>query len=643
MIGFQSFAFDAIRSTDDKTETPNCATIVRTSSAGTDNQTVCPDSPIIVISYVVGNGGTGATISGLPAGITMTYSAAAQTATIAGSSPFSGVYNYTITTVGGACASSLNGTITVSPNVSLSLSSAPATTAQTVCLGTPIVPIVYVAGNGATGATIIGLPSGVTAAYAGGIFTISGTPTISGSYNYSVSTSGGCSFETLTGIIIVSPNVSLNLTSSAATANQTVCPDTAIFPIQYVAANGAIGVTASGLPSGVTGTYVSGAYTISGTPTAPGIYPYSVITIGGCGSVILSGMIEVYPNATIALTSALATDHQIVCDGSPLVNIVYTIGNGATGASLVAGNFPAGITSNFAGSAFTISGTPTVSGVFNYSIMTTGGCGSAEISGTITVVPNASLTLTSGTPNQTLCEGWPMFPIVYHTENSVGITATGLPDGVTATLSAGEVTVSGVPVAAGLYNFAIVTAGSCSAGTQSGTIVVNPNMILSLQCTTMTANSITFDWMDVPGATSYEYAYAIGSGTQVSGSVSGVSDFTVTGVSMGQTVVFQIVGINGPVCAMPDVVTCLLQPLANETFGDDNFAHYPNPMTEVLYLEYDKPFTNITIYNAIGQQVLRQNIGATQATIGVSQLQSGIYFAKVGTSAGSKTIRLVKN
>ena len=48
----------------------------------------------------------------------------------------------------------------------------------------------------------------------------------------------------------------------------------------------------------------------------------------------------------------------------------------------------------------TISGTPTVSGVFNYTVTTTGGCPPATATGTITVTPLN--TIASGT-NQTVC------------------------------------------------------------------------------------------------------------------------------------------------------------------------------------------------------------------------------------------------
>jgi hypothetical protein len=59
------------------------------------------------------------------------------------------------------------------------------------------------------------------------------------------------------------------------------------------------------------------------------------------------------------------------------------------------------VTAAFASNTITISGTPTVSGTFNYSIPLTGGCGAVNATGTITVTPNNTASAASTTP--TLC------------------------------------------------------------------------------------------------------------------------------------------------------------------------------------------------------------------------------------------------
>ena len=95
------------------------------------------------------------------------------------------------------------GTIIVNPNAAISLTSAASTAAQTLCINTAITGITYSVSGGGTGAGVSTLPAGVSGSYSGGVFTISGTPTVAGTYNYTVTTTGSCTQTTATGSIVV--------------------------------------------------------------------------------------------------------------------------------------------------------------------------------------------------------------------------------------------------------------------------------------------------------------------------------------------------------------------------------------------------------------------------------------------------------
>jgi hypothetical protein len=206
------------------------------------------------------------------------------------------------------------------------------------------------------------LPPGVTGNYSRGKITISGIPTESGTFNYTIMLTDGCGNVTANGTITVKPNIPITLTSATGTDNQTVCINTPITNITYTT-TGATGATFSDLPPGVIGNYADGNITISGIPMASGTFNYSVTLKGTCGNVM--GSITVKPNNTITLTSDVGTDNQTVCINTPITNITYTT-TGATGAMF--SGLPAGITGKYEGDNITISGIPTVSGTFNYTI-----------------------------------------------------------------------------------------------------------------------------------------------------------------------------------------------------------------------------------------------------------------------------------
>ena len=360
-------------------------------TSGSNNQSVCENVAIGNIDYTISGGGNNATASGLPPGVTGVY--VAGVFTISGTPTTPGTYNYTVTATGLCLPNSLTGTITVNPDAAIALTSA--NNIQSLCINIPIVDINYNITGGGTGATVAGLPAGVTGTYSGGIFTITGSPTVTGTFNYTVTTTGTCVQKTATGTITVNPDATLTLSSPAATTNQAVCENVAIANITYTVGGGGTGGTISGLPPGVTGVYAAGVITISGTPTTVGTYNYTVNTTGTCIQRTATGSITVNPDAAIVLTSAASTNNQVLCMNSTLTNILYTITGGGTGG--IVSGLPTGVTGSYAGGVFTITGAPTVSGTFNYTVTTTGTCVQKSATGTITVnqLPSASFTFTA--------------------------------------------------------------------------------------------------------------------------------------------------------------------------------------------------------------------------------------------------------
>jgi hypothetical protein len=87
-------------------------------------------------------------------------------------------------------------------------------------------------------------------------------------------------------------------------------------------------------------------------------------------------------STTVCLNAAIAPSITINTTGATGIT-----NEGVSGANVL----PAGVSATWASNTITISGTPTVSGTFNYSILLTGGCGTVNATGTITVQTQPSI------------------------------------------------------------------------------------------------------------------------------------------------------------------------------------------------------------------------------------------------------------
>lgn len=235
---------------------------------------------------------------------------------------------------------------------------------------------------------------------------ISGTPTVVGNYSYSVTSTNGTIFsDTLSGTIKVidTPVPLLSLTSATGTNLQKVVQGNNMTNVEYTWSGSAVdaiitwtGTTsATNPPDGITvNKDVSNEkITISGAPSTPGTYTWSVIsTDNTLNSQALSGSLTVSIPPQVTLTSSAGTDAQTVPFCQSITNIVYTYGGSATSATLTwsgtpsSSTIPAGmtVTTNSTAKTVTISGTPYLAGTFGYSIVSTDGTNnSSSLNGSI--------------------------------------------------------------------------------------------------------------------------------------------------------------------------------------------------------------------------------------------------------------------
>ncbi|MBS1918657.1 MAG: lamin tail domain-containing protein [Bacteroidetes bacterium] len=245
----------------------------------------------------------------------------------------------------------------------------------------------YQVGNGYVGNTITGTSGGGP---------ISFNPVFSaGTYRVIATNTNNC-------IDTMNANAVININFSPAKPIITPVPGTTICEGGSVTFFGPVSSFTYQWYQG--GTAISEANSNSYTTGTAGSYTLIVTSISNsCPSQASDpANITVNLNSTISLTSAAGTNNQSFCQGTTLTPITYAVGGGATGANV--SGLPAGVSGSFSGGVFTISGTPTASGIFNYTVTTTGPCTNVSATGRITVNATPVITLTSPNPI-TVCSG----------------------------------------------------------------------------------------------------------------------------------------------------------------------------------------------------------------------------------------------
>jgi hypothetical protein len=68
---------------------------------------------------------------------------------------------------------------------------------------------------------------------------------------------------------------------------------------------------------------------------------------------------------------------------------------------------------------------------------------------------------------------------------------------------------------------------------------------------------------------------------------------------------------------------------------------YPNPATEIVNIKSDYNITSVDVMNFAGQTVLiNRNVESKTAKLDVTSFKAGVYFVKVSTTEGIRTVKI---
>lgn len=126
--------------------------------------------------------------------------------------------------------------------------------------------------------------------------------------------------------------------------------------------------------------------------------------------------------------------------------------------------------------------------------------------------------------------------------------------------------------------------------------------------------------------------------------VFGYEEIMLTGLTVGNTYTFRIYKYNtqDTIGDTMDVKLWSSDTLSNDEVLADEFAFYPNPVTNVLNIKAKNIIQNVTAFNILGQEVINLTPNAMQSSVDMSQLNNGTYFVKVTMNGATKTIRIIK-
>lgn len=384
--------------------------------------------------------------------------------------------------------------------------------------------------NGGTppwsGYQVTNLPAGVAiTGTTANTVTISGTPTQAGTFNLNVSATDGSTGNgpytvgqaftlTVTGPTLTLAPASTALNATYATAfTQAFSTTGGVGPYTYA--------VSGTLPAGVS---LSGA-TLSGTPTAPGSYSFT-ITATDTGASGVGAPFTTSRAYTLEVAAPTLTLTPTTLPAST-AGTVYTQALSASGGvapysfALSAGTLPAGLTLASSG---TLAGTPTEAGTFNVSVTATDTYGQAVTRAYALEVAQPTLTLAPGggaLPNATAGAAFSQSLVVSGGIAPYTATLSGaLPTGIT--FNPATLAFAGTPTESGTFTFD-VTATDSTGGTP-GTVtatysltVLVPTLSLSPEAVQGATAGVTYTQTFVATGGVAPYQYTLSAGTLPAG------------------------------------------------------------------------------------------------------------------------------
>ena len=318
------------------------------------------------------------------------------------------------------------------------------------------------------------LPTGLTLSESG---LISGTPNTTGTFEFTIQASNvaGSNTKTLSITILEPPTITTTTLQNGvvSTAYSAQLTATGATPITWSLESGA-------LPPDLT---ISESGLISGTPTTPGVFEFTIkaSNVAGSNTKTLSITIDV---PLIITTTTLQNG---------VVDTAYSTQLTATGAtavtwSLESGSLPTGLTISTSG---LISGTPTVANTFKFTVKASNSWGSTTKTLEIKVIGLPEI-LTTSLPDGVVGVSYyaQIFVLAGGALTTVSIDKDKLPNGLDwdLNITSGVIVISGKPTTVGVFNFTLDAINVVGGVAQNFSITITTSTVAPTITTTTLPN-----------------------------------------------------------------------------------------------------------------------------------------------------------
>ena len=288
------------------------------------------------------------------------------------------------------------------------------------------------------------LPDGMALSAAG---VLSGLPTTAGAFTFTARITDGANATVAKALTLTVASTALEITTVSPLPGGT-------YGVAYSQTLAATGGTApyawtrsAGLSGGLA---LSSAGVLSGTPLTPGVFVFTARVADAGGLVAVRDFSLTVPAPPLTITSP-----SLMPGGSvtlPYSQALLAVGGvGTLSWNLTAGALPGGLSMSASGD---ITGTPTVTGSFNFTATATDTLNTIAVKTFTLVITPAPLVITTATPLASGIVGTAYAAALAATGGTVphvwSISAGSLPPGISLS-SAGLF--SGTPTAAGTFNF----------------------------------------------------------------------------------------------------------------------------------------------------------------------------------------------